>query len=87
MTNKEFFDQVVQISMEIIQQAKDLDPEEPFADNDLKRLQIMTGGLKQVNNSYRVALQHDIAKAKLKNYQSSFLEEHIQNFNDHGQES
>lgn len=74
MKNSSFAIEFIELSKKVIEDVRNIDPKSPTASAQLEKAHIMNDAIKQANNTYRSALQHDIAKAKYKEYHSSFLE-------------
>lgn len=75
MTNKQFANDFLSLAKKIIEEVSEIDPNDPNAAIKIAKAQEKNAAIKQANNTYRSALQHDVAKAKFDRYESSFLEE------------
>ncbi|MEM6397798.1 MAG: hypothetical protein AAF741_15725 [Bacteroidota bacterium] len=74
MTNKQFANDFLELAKKVIIEVSEIDPDDPNAAVKLAKAQEKNAAIKQANNTYRSALQHDVARAKLENYKSSFLD-------------
>lgn len=75
VTNKKFAHEFLQMSKDIVEEVSKIDPNSPVANTQLAIAQMKNDAIKQANNTFRSCLQHDVAKAKMESYQSSFLDE------------
>lgn len=75
MTNKQFADDFLALTKKIVKEVSEIDPNAPNASVKLAKAQLQSDAIKQANNTFRSCLQHDVAKAKLENYKSSFLDD------------
>lgn len=74
MTNRQFFDDFISLSKKIIEDVSEINDNDPNLNMKLEKVREQNAAIKQANNTYRSALQHDVAKAKMENYKSSFLD-------------
>lgn len=86
LTNKKYALEFLQHSRDIIAEASLVDPDAKSTRNELAILEIKNAAVKQANNTFRACLQHDMAKAKLSTYRSSFLEDELEASNESSDE-
>lgn len=75
LTNKNFAKKFLKLTEEIIEEANYIKVSNPSAKREIERATIKLNAIKQANNIFRSSHQHDVARAKIKGYESSFLEE------------
>jgi hypothetical protein len=74
ITNKKFAQEFLQMTKEIFAEVSKIDANSPDAKNELDKAQTKVSTIKQANNIFRSCLQHDVSKAKIDGYESSFLD-------------
>lgn len=75
MKSKTYFKEFVGYCREVINKAKEIDPSHEDAEQDIKRLSTINNAVKNANQVFKINLQNDLARARLDNYESSFLNE------------
>lgn len=75
LTNRIFAETFLRKTIETLEEIDLIDEKSNYKKFRLEKADVKSKVIKQANNTYRSALQHDIARAKIKGYKSSFLEE------------